>query len=250
MKSTLLKTAFATLLGAALVNLPGMAKAEIDLSKDFDSLGGNEKLIKRAKSLDPNNRMSIVQRRVVDRTLRLELGVNYGGEMGGDSYYNTQNLGGNIDFHINPRWSLGGRYYRSFNNLTSEGEALYEDARAKNARGETNYNPPDLVSPTQTMLGVINWYPVYGKTNLFDRAVAQFDVYTLIGYGQTQLVSSLTKQSRWTDVVTAGGGIGMWLTQHLATRLEGRWETYEDSLHETSRRMNVGIATISLGLLL
>ncbi len=254
--STINRTALLTILLSALVGFSGVsffgqvARAEIDLSKDFDSLGGNEKLVKKAKALDPHNRVTIVQKRVVDRNLRLELGVNFGGVLGGDSYYNTQNIGGNVDFHINPRWSVGARYYSSRSNLTSEGESVFNEARRKRNMGDLSYGAPELSSPLQTWLGTVSWYPVYGKTNIFDLAVVQFDIYTLVGYGQIELESSRLQQPQWTDVFTAGGGVGLWLTQHISSRLEARWQTYEDQLYTGSRRMNVGVVTVSLGLLL
>lgn len=230
----------------AVALMPALAQAKIDLSKDFDSLGGNEKLYKRAKALDPKNRVSIVQKRVVDRNRRLELGVNYGIDAGGDAYLNTQNLGGNVDFHITPRWSVGGRFYTHYNSLTSEGRSAYEDARRRRL---ADPNDPNIrISPTdhpeQTMLGTVSWYPVYGKTNLFDLAVVQFDVYTLAGYGRVKL------KSGWSEAITAGGGIGFWLTQHVSSRIEGRWQTHEDRPDNQTRRLNVGILTVSLGILL
>lgn len=231
----------------AVAVLPALAQAkDIDLGKDFDSLGGNEKLYKRAKALDPKNRVSIVQKRVVDRDLRLELGVNYGVNAGGDAYLTTQNLGGGVDFHINPRWSVGGRFYTHYNSLTSEGRAAFDDARRRRL---TDPSDPNIrVSPTDhpesTMLGTVSWYPVYGKTNLFDLAVVQFDMYTLAGYGRVKL------KSGWSDAITAGGGVGFWLTQHVSSRIEGRWQTYEDRPDDRTRRLNVGILTVSLGLML
>ncbi len=244
MKSLLVKTLALAVIAAA----PALAQAarDIDLGKDFDSLGGNEKLYKRAKALDPENRVSIVQKRVVDRDLRLELGVNYGVNAGGDAYVSTQNLGGNIDFHITPRWSVGGRFYTHYNSLTNEGRAAYEDARRRRL---TDPSDPNIrVSPTdhpeRTMLGTVSWYPVYGKTNLFDLAVVQFDLYTLAGYGRVKL------KSGWSEAITAGGGIGFWLTQHVSSRIEGRWQTYEDRPDDQARRLNVGILTVSLGLML
>jgi hypothetical protein len=68
----------------------------------IDSLGGNRELIKRARAMDPNNEVEVVQNRTVDRNMRLELGVNYGLVAGGDPYLNTQDLGANLDFHITP----------------------------------------------------------------------------------------------------------------------------------------------------
>jgi hypothetical protein len=49
-----------------------------DLDSDLRGLGGNKELIRRARGLDPKNKVSVVQNRAVDRDLRLELGINYG----------------------------------------------------------------------------------------------------------------------------------------------------------------------------
>jgi outer membrane immunogenic protein len=241
MKTSLLKHVFCL----AIALLPALGQAdEIDLSKDFDSLGGNEMLLKKAKALDPKNRVSIVQKRVVDRRLRLEIGANYGGVVGGDSYMQTQTLGGNLDFHITPRWSIGGRYYNHFNSLTNEGRQVFDNARTARTNFGTDYQLPSIDYPLQSALGVVSFYPIYGKTNLFDLSVVQFDIYMLAGYGQVKL------NSGWTDTMTAGGGFGFWLTQYLASRLEGRWQTYEDSSYAGSRRLDIGVMTVSLGLLL
>lgn len=236
MKKALVKTVTAL----ALAILPALAHADIDVTKDFDSLGGNEKLYKRAKALDPKNKVSIVQKRVVDRSMRLELGVNYGLVAGGDSYLNTQNVGGNLDFHITPHVSIGGRFYNSYNSLTNEGKDIFENAQAQRAQGNP-FRIVEINEPMQTALATVSVYPIYGKTNLFDIAVAQFDFYALAGYGQVKL-----EKTGWTDAITAGGGMGLWLTQHVSSRLEGRWQTYEDQ----GRRLNAGIITVGLGLML
>ena len=106
------------------------AYAEKKLNK-MDSLGGNKEIIKKAKELDSNNKLRIVQRRSVDRNWRLELGVNYGMIAGGDPYTNTQNVGGNLDVHINPMWSVGARYFKHYNELTPEGKRVFNDAAAR-----------------------------------------------------------------------------------------------------------------------
>lgn len=237
MKSSIVRTLALVVLALA----PVLAHAEVDLSKDFDSLGGNEKLYQRAKALDPKNRVSIVQKRVVDRNTRLELGVNYGMVAGGESYLNTQNLGGSLDFHFTPYISVGGRFTQSTNTLTSEGKDMYEYARTQQALGNTNYAVKSIDQPQQSMLGVVSFYPIYGKTNLFDLAVVQFDFYALAGYGQIKL------DSGWTDAVTAGGGVGFWLTQHIASRLEARWQAYSD---RDDRRVNSALISLGLGFML
>lgn len=237
MKSSIVRTLALLVLTLA----PVLARAEVNLSKDFDSLGGNEKLYQRAKALDPKNRVSIVQKRVVDRNSRIELGVSYGLVAGGESYLNTQNLGASLDYHFTPYFSVGGRFAQSNNTLTSEGKDIYENARNQQSQGNTDFAVKAIDEPQQSMVGVVSFYPVYGKTNLFDLAVVQFDFYALAGYGQIKL------ESGWTSAVTAGGGVGFWLTQHIASRLEARWQGYSD---RDDRRVNSALISLGLGLML
>ena len=91
----------------------------INMETQMDSLGSNQDIIDKARALQPNNSMRIVQKRAVDRDLRLELGLNYGYVAGGDTYIQTQNLGASLDFHFTPRWSLGVRYTDNRNEFTS-----------------------------------------------------------------------------------------------------------------------------------
>src|SRR6266404_1813185 len=82
-----------------------------DLTQEMDALGANKELMKKARAIDPDNKVRVVQNRQVDRNYRLEVGLNYGASAaGGDPYVNTTMLGGEMDFHINPRWSIGARY--------------------------------------------------------------------------------------------------------------------------------------------
>ncbi|MGE0762298.1 MAG: outer membrane beta-barrel domain-containing protein [Bdellovibrionales bacterium] len=214
-----------------------------DVSDEMNGLGGNRELIRRARGLDPKNKVRVVQNRTVDRDLRLELGVNYGGVAGGDPYVSTNNLGVNLDFHVNPRWSIGARYYNSSNTLSSEGKRVFESAQAARAAG-TYYERPDIDYASDTYLGVINWYPMYGKLSLFDFGIAQFDVYLLAGAGQVKLRSGMA------PTYTAGAGLGFWMTQHFSTRLEVRYQTYEDEIYTGPRQLDLTVISATLGFLL
>ena len=228
-------------LTSLLVVLGPLALA--DVSEDMEGLGGNKELIRRAKALDPKNKVRVVQNRSVDRDLRLEFGINYGMVTGGDPYVNTRNLGANLDFHINPHWSIGARYYNSSNELSSEGKRVFESARAAHAAG-TYYERPDNDFASDTYLGVINWYPIYGKLNLFDMGIAQFDIYVLGGGGQVKLRSGMA------PTYTGGAGVGFWMSQHFSTRFEARYQTYNDQIHSGSRQLDMTIISASLGFLL
>ena len=211
-------------------------------SQNLKGLGGNRDLILKAKELDPNNKVKVVQNRLVDRTNRLEFGLLLGTVAGGDSYLNTSNRGLRLDYHFTPRWSLGVSYYQSQNELTNEGRrAMSEAARAR--QNFENSLRPDVDFVRDTTLAQLNWYPIYGKLNLFNWAIAHFDIYALIGAGQVRLSQSQT------ETYTAGAGVGLWITQHISARFEGRYQTYQDQIITGRRTLDLAVFTAGLGVL-
>jgi outer membrane immunogenic protein len=110
-----------TTLLAVMVLVPAMVLAQApkkDLKSDFSTLGDNKDVVERVKNMDTHQRVRIVQNRLVDRNHRIEIGANYAYNGGGDSYVKTQNVGGNLEYHINPRWSLGLHFEKAYNTLT------------------------------------------------------------------------------------------------------------------------------------
>ncbi|MCB0350655.1 MAG: outer membrane beta-barrel domain-containing protein [Bdellovibrionales bacterium] len=239
MKTIITKLTVSSLLMFALLPLAHGS----DISKKMDGLGGNRDLIKKARALDPDNKIRVVQNRTVDRNWRFELGVNYSALAGGDPYLNTQSVGGNLDIHINPMWSVGARYSDYSNQLTTEGERVFKDASERELSGNP-YIKPDIDFLKSSTLAVISFYPVYGKLNMFDMGVAQFDLYMIGGYGQVQLESG--SSSTW----TAGGGAGIWLSEHFASRLEVRYQNYQDQIYSGVRDMDLVVTTFSIGFIL
>src|SRR5690606_713557 len=96
-----------------LLTLPAHAKQK-GLLEDLDSLGSNKAIAQRAKQINGENKIRIVQNRTVNRNMRLELGINYDIVAGGDPYVNTNNLGFQLDFHFSPKFSLGVRHYETY----------------------------------------------------------------------------------------------------------------------------------------
>ena len=219
--------------------------AHAQVTKDLDALG-DKKAEARASQLDSRARVGIVQGRTVDRNWRVELGANYGGVAAGDSYLNTSNLGVSADLHINPKFSLGVHYSKAYNSLTSEGQDRF------NQGSGTNYSIPQISYPEQTIMGVLDWYMLYGKMNFFDIKTIQFDIYSLIGAGQVQTSTSYANSSSeaWSNTYTAGGGIGFWITQHFTTRLELRYQRYTDQVYTGSRDLNLIVGSLGFGVLL
>ena len=227
---------------AVSFSISAQAAQKKSLSKDFDTLGDNKVFAERVKQMDQDKKVRIVQNRIVDLYNRVEIGGSYGYNAGGDSYVTTQHLGGMIEYHFSPRFAMGVRYQKYYNELTSEGKKQYDTYRASNLGGPSNQLVAGIDNPENVGLITVSYSPIYGKLNLFDMSVAHFDIYTLAGFGKMQLASGDS------DVLTGGVGMGVWVTQNFTTRLEGSYETYED-LGGTRKQNNIQ-GMFSIGILL
>lgn len=219
---------------------PQTQNKTINIDQQLGSLGDNQEIIEKARALQPNNTMKIVQRRQVDRDLRLELGLSYGYVAGGDTYITTQNLGANLDFHITPRWSIGARYIDNRNSLTPEGQRIFDAAAAK----QSGVSVPDVDFPLSTYMAVVNFYPVYGKVSWFESSVSQFDLYLLAGAGQVKLTSGTSA------VYTAGVGMGVWWNSWFTSRFEARYQNYKDKVYTGERSIDALVMNVGIGFLL
>lgn len=221
----------------------GASAAQINSKEDIDSLGGNKELMEMAEKVKSTSRSRIVQERIVDRHNAFEMGLSYGNTFGGDTYLKTQSWGVAVDYHLTPRWSLGARYYDFGSSLTKEGQRIFDEARATYAAGG-RANVVDVDYPLNSTLAVINWYPIYGKTSFLDMGITQFDIYLLAGGGTMSLSSGNT------SLLTTGLGLGAWITKHLTSRVEIRYQKYEDQIITGSRSLDTIVGSVGLGWIL
>lgn len=233
---------FAYIITCTLLSTAASA-AQINSKEDIDSLGGNKELLEMAEKVKSSSRSRIVQERIVDRHNTLELGLSYGNTFSGDSYLKTQSWGLAADYHLTPRWSLGARYYDFGNSLTNEGKRIFNEARATYAAGG-RANIVDVDYPLNATMAVINWYPIYGKTSFLDMGITQFDIYLLAGGGTLSLSSGNT------SVLTTGLGLGAWITKHLSSRAEIRYQKYDDKIITGTRSLDTVVGSIGLGWIL
>jgi outer membrane beta-barrel protein len=236
-----------TLILSLLFALPLWAQTSAeDINKDFDSLGDNRIILEKAKALNPEKEVSIVQDRLVSRRNRFEISPEYAGTFGGDTYTKSQSLGVNVNYHFNPNWSVGARYSYFFNQLTPEGKSLYNRAYQDYQANPNNPTAtiPQVDYPKSEAMALVNWYPIYGKMNLFDKAITHFDLYGVLGYGQVELNSGSS------PTYTVGGGFGFWHTQHLTTRIEMRYQNYKAQYYTGTKSLDLAIASVQMGWLL
>jgi outer membrane immunogenic protein len=212
------------------------------MKEDFSTLGDNQVFVDRVQNMDAERKVRIVQNRIVDLNNRVEVSIGYGmNGGGGDSYVTTENLAGQLDFHFSPRWAIGLRYEKYYNELSKEAEAQYQRASA-DVTGTQKF--PDIDLPLSSALATVTFSPIYGKLNLFDLNVAHFDIYTVVGGGQIELRSGSS------TVYTGGLGMSVWLSQHFSTRLEARYESYKDLLKTEEREQGVTKVMATIGFLL
>lgn len=213
-------------------------------SKSLNTLGSEELLLEKAKPSIPANTYRVIQKRVIDRENRFEFAGLLGGVSGGDSYYNTRSAGVQGEFHFSHRWSLGARYQWNANGLTPEGKRMYEGALTAPGNGA-----PEITWPTSSAIATISFYPLYGKMSWFESTVSYFDFYMLVGGGVTQTSNPWLGQSQ-SPIYTAGLGMGMWWTQYLTSRIEIRFQSYNDQLTTGSRRIENANLSFAFGFLL
>jgi hypothetical protein len=89
----------------------------------------------------------------------------------------------------------------------------------------------------------VNFYPIYGKINFFG-GISQFDLYLQGAYGKIELSSGQT------DIYGAGVGLGVWWSNYFTTRLEGKWQTYNDHVYTGSRKLDTVVFMGTLGVML
>lgn len=223
--------------------LLGQLAVSADVMQDFDSLGGNKILIDKAKAITPDANIQVVQDRVVQRTRRHEFYPESGYVIGGEAFLNTSSMSGNYQFHINPHWSVGAKYSYFFNSLNNEGQQMLDYATGKAEEAELPMIP-DLNWQKQSVMAVTNFYPFYGKMNVFGKAIVHFDIYALAGIGQVEL------RRNSTNTYMAGVGMGLWFSQHLTSRIEIRYQNYKSEALTTEKNMNLSSASFSLGYML
>lgn len=214
-------------------------------SKALQSLGTQESLMEKAQPAVPANTYRVVQRRAINMDYVSEFSASAGAVNGGDSYYRSKTLGLQYDFHFNRWFSIGARHTFFYNDLTPEGKNRADIAQAADDVSFGAGYWPQMDYPISQTLGTINFYPLYGKMSWFESTVSYFDFYVMAGGGTYRLRSGST------GVGTAGMGLGMWWTQNVSSRIEVRYQQYNDMLTwKDPRRVENTVAMFSMGFML
>ncbi len=239
-------TYLSALIVTSLISLSQHSHAK-SLADDVNDLGGNKTLLKLSSELSPDKKIRVVQQRLVDRTNRLEFTGKWGSQLSGQSYLQTQSLEVGAEYHINPRWSLGVIYSDYTHKLSPEGERVFSEAKKSfysNQNIAISY--PDIDVPGDSVIGQIQFYPIYGKLNFFDQSIIQFDISMILGAGQINLTSGPTQ------ITNLGIGSGFWINKNILARFEVKYNNYKDKdlIYKTSRDLEIMTGHIGIGVFL
>ena len=225
-----------------------------DILEDFDSLGRNKVLLEKAKALEPNKKIEIIQDRIINRKNRHEFYPGY--EMvqaGGSPYFHSQMISMNYMYHISPYWSVGLNYGYAFNQLSTEGQNVIDYGKRKqNELLEEDPNSTDKADPfipemnwlKQSVMAQVDWYPIYGKFKLLNTAIVHFDIYTTLGVGKIEL------KNNDSNLYQFGLGMGFWWSQNLTSRLEAKYSSYVSEFFSSENRENIGSFAVYMGYML
>lgn len=217
----------------------------LEVLKDFDSLGGNEELLKKVMS-DSSKKIELVQNRIVNRVNRWEISPEFKHVANGNTYLNSSSVGLSVRYHFNPYWTVGLKYNHFTNKLTPEGKSVMDDAVAAY---ESNSNAsiaiiPELNWLKSSAIGLVSYYPIYGKANLFNKGIIHFDMYGTLGAGKMQL------RNGGTTTFLGGVGFGFWISRYLTSRIEYNYQVYTAKFQSGKKRLGMNSVAFSVGLLL
>lgn len=217
--------------------------AQADILEKIRSLGGNDVLYEKAKILTPEKNITIVHSRLVPRSFRNELHFKVDGVVGGDTLLNTILFGLNYQFHINSYWSVGVRGHMAFNDLSTIGDEFVDYAiNWRNDFQQLRPLVPDVDYMLYSSYLTFNWYPLYGKLNLYDIGIGHYDIYILSGIGRVWL----RRGGRMGFI--AGAGLAFWFSNNISTRIEVKYETYRAQRLNIVPDQRLHLTTIGIGL--
>jgi outer membrane beta-barrel protein len=206
------------------------AQESISLEKKIDALSIPDD---KVTSVISEDKLYIVNTRYSSLVNRHELTLAGANNFTSDSHLSTQQMALSYRYHINGKWSLGGRYTRYTNELTAAGKKLFED---KMILPDTDYafNSKELF---------VNYNTIYGKLRWTEDTVVYFDQYVSLGGGKVKLASGET------NLMFADLGLSFWLGNHMSARFGLKNEFYQQKKLSGTNSIHNGVGYLEFGYL-
>jgi len=213
-----------------LTSTVALAQSSSELEKKLESLSIPDDKVTTVLSED---KLYVLNNRYSSLINRHELTVAGANNFTADSHLVTEQAALSYRYHFNSKWSLGARYTRYTNKLSSAGQILFNN---KSILPDTDYalNGQELF---------VNYNTIYGKLRWSENTVVYFDQYISLGGGKVKL-SSGDKNLALADI-----GLSFWLGNHGSARIGLKNEFYQQAQLSGSRNIHNGIGYIEFGYL-
>ena len=207
-----------------------LAQSSSELEKKLESLSIPDDKVTTVLSED---KLYVLNNRYSSLINRHELTIAGANNFTADSHLVTEQAALSYRYHINSKWSLGARYTRYTNKLSSSGQILFNN---KSILPDTDFalNGQELF---------VNYNTIYGKLRWSENSVVYFDQYISLGGGKVKL-SSGDKNLALADI-----GLSFWLGNHGSARIGLKNEFYQQNQLSGSRNIHNGIGYIEFGYL-
>jgi outer membrane beta-barrel protein len=207
-----------------------LAQSSSELEKKLESLSIPDDKVTTVLSED---KLYVLNNRYSSLINRHELTIAGANNFTADSHLVTEQAALSYRYHINSKWSLGARYTRYTNKLSSAGQILFNN---KSILPDTDFalNGQELF---------VNYNTIYGKLRWSENSVVYFDQYISLGGGKVKL-SSGDKNLALADI-----GLSFWLGNHGSARIGLKNEFYQQNQLSGSRNIHNGIGYIEFGYL-
>lgn len=169
---------------------------------DFKDLG----------SLAPFNSISVIQKRFMPKTGRMQL---FAGPtlVTNDPFFNTFGAAVKASYFLNETWGVETNY---FGLSTTETQSTSELRSINKVKAES------LAYPISYLGADLVYVPIYGKMSWFNKKIIPFDLYFSAGYGNTEVSNG--EQSGTVHVAT---GQIYSLSKSVAFRWDFSWNFYD-----------------------
>jgi outer membrane beta-barrel protein len=218
------------LIAASLLTSFNLMAQESELEKKIDALSIPDDKVTNIVSED---KLYVVNTRYSSLVHRHEVTLQGGNNFTADSHLSTQEAALSYRFHIDSKWSLGARYTRFSNELSTAGKQLFA---AKQILPDTDYakNSQELF---------VNFNTIYGKLRWTENTVVYFDQYIALGGGKIQLGSGKK------NMYLADLGLSFWIGNHMSARVGFKNEFYKQTQLSGSRNIHNGVGYLEFGYL-